>query len=197
MDTPNTVLRRILGLEKSATPSVTRQPRARSDELLPHAAYRPALLEALAERGGLAPAREITIAVGEKLRDQFKPRDLEPNNSGVIRWENRVAWQRLRLKEQGLIKSGSPEGIWELTEAGQEEAANLANEGGELSSRGVRTLQFDAGWCSRTCLSLERASSRARRQAGVGSPPMTSLKSGYFLLNTDGGYAFKRAAPRR
>ncbi len=132
VDTPNTVLRRILGLEKSATPSVTRQPRARSDELLPHAAYRPALLEALAERGGLAPAREITIAVGEKLRDQFKPRDLEPNNSGVIRWENRVAWQRLRLKEQGLIKSGSPEGIWELTEAGQEEAANLANEGGEL-----------------------------------------------------------------
>src|SRR5437868_1387647 len=75
VDSPNTVLRRILGLDESVTSTVTKQPRARPDELLGHEAYRPAVLEALAERGGSAPARQIVVAVGEKLHDDFKPRD--------------------------------------------------------------------------------------------------------------------------
>jgi Mrr N-terminal domain len=129
VDTPNSVLRRVLDLDEAGKPAVTKQRRARSEELLSHSAYRPELLIALAERRGSAPAREIINAVGERLRDQLKPRDLEPNNSGVIRWENRVAWQRLRLKEEGLIKSGSPEGLWELTEAGLEEAGKISAVG--------------------------------------------------------------------
>lgn len=126
VDTPNSVLRRVLGLDVSANRTTTKQRRAKPDELLPHSVYRPAVLRALAERGGSAPAREIINAVGEALHDQFKPRDFEPNESGVVRWENRVQWQRQRLKEQGLIKQDSPVGVWELNEAGQEEAAKLA-----------------------------------------------------------------------
>jgi hypothetical protein len=126
VDSPNSVLRRILGLDESASRTVNKQRRARPDELLPHSVYRPAVLRALAERGGSAPAREIITTVGEALHDQLKPRDFEPNDSGIIRWENRVQWQRLRLKEHGLIKPDSPVGVWELTEAGHEEAAKLA-----------------------------------------------------------------------
>jgi hypothetical protein len=126
VDTPNSVLRRILGIDDSASRTGPKQPRARRGELLPHSMYRPTVLVALADRGGSAPAREIINAVGDALRDQLKPRDFEPNQSGVVRWENRVQWQRQRLKEQGLIKSDSAVGVWELTEAGQEEAAKLA-----------------------------------------------------------------------
>jgi hypothetical protein len=126
VDTPNSVLRRILGLDESASRMPVKQRRARAGELLPHSVYRPAVLRALAQRGGSAPAREIINAVGNALHDQMKPRDFEPNESGVVRWENRIQWQRQRLKEQGLIKPDSPVGTWELTEAGREEAAKLA-----------------------------------------------------------------------
>jgi hypothetical protein len=125
VDTPNSVLRRVLGLDEPASQPVTKARRATSGELLPHSFYRPAVLQALAERGGSAPAREIINAVGQRLRDQLKPRDFEANNSGVVRWENRVQWQRQRLKEQGLIKPDSPVGMWELTAAGREEAAKV------------------------------------------------------------------------
>jgi Mrr N-terminal domain len=127
VDTPNSVLRRVLGLDEPSRQPGTKSRRATSGELLPHSAYRPAVLQALAERGGAAPAREIINSVGQRLRDELKPRDFEANNSGVVRWENRVQWQRQRLKEQGLIKPDSPVGVWELTEAGQEEAAKLAS----------------------------------------------------------------------
>ena len=52
-------------------------------------------------------------------------RDRLPN--GGERWQNRVQFTRLRLKERGLIKSGSPRGFgWELADLGAEEVARAA-----------------------------------------------------------------------
>jgi alkylated DNA nucleotide flippase Atl1 len=129
VDSPNSVLRRVFELDGAEPPHRGARPRssgrAHSSELLPHSAYRPEVLKALADRGGSAHAREVIKTVGEALADQLTTRDRELNKSGAVRWENRVQWQRQRLKEEGLIKDSASRGTWELTPAGMAEAAKL------------------------------------------------------------------------
>lgn len=143
VDTPNTVLRRVLGLsatEDARTASEAVWPQGarrvdRGDEngrrrpptrrapmgsLLPESAYESPILRALAARGGSAPARDVVNAVGEMVADRFTELDREKLANGGQRWQSRVQFTRLRLKERGLIKSGSPRGLWELAEAGEE-----------------------------------------------------------------------------
>lgn len=81
--------------------------------------YRLPLLEVLAESGGSAPLKEATDAVGQKLHDRLRPIDFKPNPSGRgMRWRNRVQWVRSRLVREGLLRSDSPRGVWELTDKG-------------------------------------------------------------------------------
>jgi hypothetical protein len=142
VDTPNTVLRRLLGLagaeNKQATPKALRRGsagsgrgdvdgqrrgptrRAPMGSLLPESAYESPILRALAARGGSAPARDVVTAVGEMVADRLTELDRAELPNGGQRWQSRVQFTRLRLKERGLIKSGSPRGLWELAEAGEE-----------------------------------------------------------------------------
>jgi restriction endonuclease Mrr len=77
----------------------------------------------LAERGGSAPARDVVNAVGKVVADRLTELDREELPNGGQRWQSRIQFTRLRLKERGLIKSGSPRGLWELADAGAEELA--------------------------------------------------------------------------
>ena len=141
IDTPNTVLRRLLGVDgmlsrparKSGTAtgggSVKRSKSARKREksqraptgsILPEQEYVRPLLEVLDEKGGRAPAREIIDEVGRRLKDRLTPLDREPVASGGLRWQNRVQFARLRLIDRGLLKKASPRGLWEITEKGTE-----------------------------------------------------------------------------
>jgi restriction endonuclease Mrr len=86
--------------------------------LLPESAYEQPILRALAERGGSAPARDVVHAVGELVADQLTELDREKLPNGGERWQSRVQFSRLRMKEKGLIKSGSPRGLWELADVG-------------------------------------------------------------------------------
>lgn len=133
VDDSNAVLRRLFGLDgtdpdDSPVPSPPRPggspfgARAPLGSLLPESEYALPILEELAARGGRAAAREITHAVGERLKDKLTELDRQRVRSGDIRWENRVHFMRLRLREQGLLKSGSPRGTWELTEQGRRAA---------------------------------------------------------------------------
>jgi Mrr N-terminal domain len=158
VDTPNSVLRRLLGLEEQSVKDVApaaadppptraprrpvaktgkagkgsrrrvreRGPRAVAGSLLPEQEYIVPLLRALAERGGSAPAREIIDSVGERLKDRLSPIDRDTLQSGVIRWQNRVQFVRLRLVEEGLLAKDSPRGVWSLTEAGHVRVSNVA-----------------------------------------------------------------------
>ncbi len=164
VDTPNGVLRRLLGLDPVAgTPATAAEPggrpepdamspepargsnasrlkpkgRARKSRrrarradhkpsprvppgvLLPEEAYTIPLLSSLAERGGSAPARETIEWVGKKLEGKLTPADKGTNSSGVIRWQNRVQFVRLKLVEEGLLARDSPRGVWALTEMGR------------------------------------------------------------------------------
>ncbi len=157
VDTPNSVLRRILGLDgqedqkspseppetasdtvkpqvprsRSAARSTRRRtrkrsPRAAAGSLLPEHEYVEPLIQALAESGGSGPAREIIDSVGKRLGDRLTALDHEPLKSGVVRWQNRVQFVRLRLVEEGLLAKDTPRGVWALTEAGRSRASAVA-----------------------------------------------------------------------
>lgn len=149
VDTPNAVLRRLVGLEAASTgegiqPAVPKEaprngprrrrgakstskggwsrrraPRAPAGSLLPEEEYIEPLLATLAERGGSAPVREVIEEVGRKLDGKLTPGDRETLASGGIRWRTRVQFVRLRLVEQGLLARNAPRGVWALTEAGR------------------------------------------------------------------------------
>ena len=54
----------------------------------------------------------------------------EKTHEGIVAttWRNRVGWARYRLVEDGLLRSDSPRGVWELTEEGAKAAAAIAGE---------------------------------------------------------------------
>ena len=118
-DTPNTVLRRLLGLEAKPTPPPRRRKRAAPGELMPQSEYRRPILETLSEMGGRARMNDVLQRVFEKVQHQLKPADLMRTKSGEIRWRNRVCWVRYELVQEGLLRSDSPRGIWELSEKGR------------------------------------------------------------------------------
>jgi hypothetical protein len=148
VDTPNSVLRRLLRLGEglghrlesvetkggpasvrtrpSKAPrhrkrrrSARRQARAKSGTLLHESAYELPMLEIISEHGGRAAAREVLDELGTRLDGQLTEVDRQTLGSGDVRWRNRAQFVRLRLVEQGDMVRNSPRGIWEITEQGR------------------------------------------------------------------------------
>jgi hypothetical protein len=133
VDTPNSVLRRLLGIDGAAPagsspaggasgpmasgPKLGR--RASPGSILPEREYELPILEELIARGGTGHATEITDAVGERMADRLTALDREKLDSGDIRWRNRVQFTRLTLKNQELIASDTPRGVWTITDKGR------------------------------------------------------------------------------
>lgn len=159
VDTPNSVLRRLLKLDGAGAAEVgvgaqtdegarpvrpqggrgktrrratrrKRGPRAPVGTLLPEEEYVEPIVASLVERGGSAPARDVVAAVGVKLEGKLTEADRERLASGGIRWESRVQFVRLRLVEQGVLAKDSPRGIWQLAQVGVESANGARSEGG-------------------------------------------------------------------
>lgn len=142
VDTPATVLRRLLGFDgrsvdlQSAEPADSlggggrsnrrkskRRPkskRAPRGSLLAEDTYEAPLLRYLAENDRQAPSREVVDAVGLALADELTEADKEELDSGEIRWRNRTAFVRLRLVERGDLDSNAPRGTWRITDQGLE-----------------------------------------------------------------------------
>jgi len=145
VDTPNTVLRKLLGLAATADATVgddqapisprrrgsktqrvparsarrrKRLPRAATGSMLPDAEYEVPILEILRDKGGRAPTREVIDALGDRLDGRLTDTDHKRLSSGDVRWRNRTQFVRLKLIEQGDMIQGSPRGIWEISEQG-------------------------------------------------------------------------------
>lgn len=131
VDTPNSALRRILGLEGGGKKVGAKSDRAPAGSLLPESEYELPVLQVLLERGGSETAREVTEAVGKRVADRLTERDRETLDSGDVRWENRVHFTRLTLKERGLLKADSPRGVWELSEKGRRVAEDPPPDSGQ------------------------------------------------------------------
>lgn len=146
VDTPNSVIRRLVGLDafKSAVAGFTsngqssaaakaerppqrrgskkpdKKPRAPSGTLLPESEYELPLLRSLDELGGSGASRDVIARIGELIGDQLTAMDRQPLSSGGVRWQSRVQFVRLRLIERGLMEKNSPRGVWAITAAGKD-----------------------------------------------------------------------------
>jgi len=146
-DTPNDVLRRLLGLDEVGKRQETEQTvitegdyerpveemiscldlkkvsiskTARVHDAIPQRDYRLPILEALLEKGGKATRREVSEIIERKMRDKFNKSDLQVLSDGQTkRWQKGVDWERLRMVKDGLLRSDSPKGVWEITEKGR------------------------------------------------------------------------------
>ncbi len=85
----------------------------------PEEAYYQPILKALNELGGSAKMNDVLEKVEQSMKEMLKPADYEMLGSGTnIRWRNTAQWARNSLVKEGLLKSNSPRGIWEITEVG-------------------------------------------------------------------------------
>ncbi len=136
VDTPNSVIKRLLeiaksskgDIERSATPpSKPSQRRAARGSLTPQSTYEVFLLHVLGKLDGTANKADVTRSV----IDEMKPRgfitaaELERVSSGETRAENTIAWARNALKDRGLISADSRKGVWQLTPAGVKKAQHV------------------------------------------------------------------------
>ncbi len=135
-DTPEDAVRKVLDaaeehLKYHQTPSMSHrtetptQPKGkklRKGLKTRQQAYRHPILEALYELGGSASVSDVLEVVGKKMKTILNEFDYQKLPSGVdIRWRNTAMWERYNLVKDGLMKSESQDGIWELSNKGAEE----------------------------------------------------------------------------
>jgi hypothetical protein len=123
VDTPNSVLRRLLDL-KTRTAAPKPAPLKAKREQTPQSVYEENLLEVLAAPpfNGRGNKKDVTLAVVERMmkRGLIPPSDMEFVATGETKAENKISWGRNLLKNRGLIRGDAPRGIWELTASGRE-----------------------------------------------------------------------------
>lgn len=80
------------------------------------------ILETLEEMGGRARASEVLERIRERMDAELSPVDLDavPSDPRTPRWRKSAQWARYHMVREGLVKSDSPRGIWEISEQGRE-----------------------------------------------------------------------------
>jgi Mrr N-terminal domain/SeqA protein N-terminal domain len=127
-DTPNDVLRRLLGIDAGpAVKSVprTQAKRASPGSILPESAYEPHILRALRDSGGEAPAVGVLDVLARAMAKEITEQDREVLTDGEERWRSRAQFARLGMRKRGLIDGDAPRGIWRLTPEGESAARDL------------------------------------------------------------------------
>ena len=76
------------------------------------------LMESIYEMGGSVRAGVLRPLLKERLSSRLTAADVEPLASGEERWWSATRWQRHKLVEEGLLRSDSERGTWELSEKG-------------------------------------------------------------------------------
>ncbi len=85
----------------------------------PQEQYRLPILQALVEMGGKARTGRVLDRVGELMAGILNDFDRERLPQGRdIRWRNTAMWERLDMVKEGQLSDQSPNGTWEITEAG-------------------------------------------------------------------------------
>src|SRR4051812_11162508 len=92
VDTPNSVLRRMLDLDAPPEPKGemddhVNAERMRPGDLLDRKQYDLPILEVLEAMGGAGYAPDVVEAVGKLVEDQLTPSDWLKNKTGVVRWK--------------------------------------------------------------------------------------------------------------
>ena len=78
------------------------------------------ILQVLVDMGGRGRAAAIVARVGEAMQSVLRDVDYETLPSGgKPRWEKAANWARDYMVRNGLLKSDSPHGLWEISEVGR------------------------------------------------------------------------------
>lgn len=93
----------------------------------PEQAFYQSILKILNELGGSAKASDVLERLGPTMKERLKEVDYQPIRSGEIRWRKAANFARDTMVKKGLLKSGSPRGIWELSDFGHMELSKEAN----------------------------------------------------------------------
>jgi hypothetical protein len=136
-DTPNSVLRRLLGLKANDDASLPS--RVTADEgrqtkgsmsaekgsapsgamLTPQTTFRLPIIRILGEMDGRGRVSDVLHQVGQRMKSQLTRKDYElVPSGGDVQWRNRARWERKKMITDGLLKEDSPHGWWELTQEG-------------------------------------------------------------------------------
>ncbi len=126
-DTPNSVLRRISGLEDTAHAKVSKNKKstrhlvADGTSIKTHQKeFRRPLLEILKEHGGKIHRSSALKELENIMDNQLTEYDKADISSGTVRWEKSAEWEVRVMREEGLLKpvSETPLGVWALTDLG-------------------------------------------------------------------------------
>jgi hypothetical protein len=129
-DTPNTVLRRIAGLdsekrEAELRPSERLQTKkSENGSKTPQEDFKLPILKILQRHGGeadrLTVLRELEMVMKDRLTD-FDKCDIR---SGTIRWQKTAEWEVHIMRNQALLKPvrDTRPGVWALTDKGRKAA---------------------------------------------------------------------------
>lgn len=81
--------------------------------------YRP-ILEALQALGGSAQMNQVLDCVLQSMKTVLRDVDYEPlaSEPDMPRWKNAAQWARNSLVKDGLLRSDSPRGVWQISDAG-------------------------------------------------------------------------------
>ncbi|CAN1525778.1 Restriction system protein Mrr-like N-terminal domain containing protein [Fimbriimonadaceae bacterium] len=87
----------------------------------PERAYWKPILTVLVAFGGSARLGAVLDEVYECMKLRLNEYDLQPlpSDSDAPRWRNAAQWARNTLVKQGLMRSDSPHGIWEISDQGR------------------------------------------------------------------------------
>jgi hypothetical protein len=78
---------------------------------------RESIIQALTELGGSAHCSKVLDRMEELLEDKLLPGDLETRGkNGEPVWQNNARWERQRMVNEGILRSDSKFGYWELAE---------------------------------------------------------------------------------
>lgn len=80
-------------------------------------ALREQIIQALMKLGGRAPSADVTEEIRLQLAPKMLPGDMTWRASARMPvWQNNVHWERLKMVKDGVLRSDSPRGVWELSE---------------------------------------------------------------------------------
>ncbi len=87
----------------------------------PQEAFRIPILRALVSMGGRGKVSDVLDRVEPLVAGQLRAVDREPlpSDHRQPRWRNSAQWARLELVTDGLLRSDSPRGVWEISEEGR------------------------------------------------------------------------------
>lgn len=125
-DTPNSVLRRIAGLEEEM--KVEQSTKAHDSRKTPQYAYRNPILKILNSLGGQADRLKVLKELEEAMKGQLTDYDKSNIKSGSIRWQKGAEFEVYVMRQEGLLKSVDEtyrSGIWALTPKGKKIADSL------------------------------------------------------------------------